>query len=506
MLISYMKLISSKRKLLLCSIAFSFWSLLSLKIHIIVSNVFSESQEIDDREYHDENLCYLRRYSTFQILVKNSTKSVSAEEKEFRSHKLFTEKVSGVVLEKSNKLLIPPPERRPWYLQDGRVRPTHGNNEELENKTARIARLFPKEYSNHDRITRQLNFLPSKSPSSNEVSPALKKILLWNGPELEEGFMEGVYGKVKGIHLLKGSEIFIKEKCPVKTCSISSRQEDALQADLVLFKDEFKRPNFNRPMNQIWLIYLQESPIYTQIINESVFNWTSTYRSDSTIVAPYGKWQYYNDQVRQLPVKQNYAENKTKSVAWVVSHCDTSNRRMEYAKELAKYIQVDIFGSCGNKRCSYSKTDNCFGSLAKEYRFYLAFENSNCKDYITEKFFYNALGHDMLPIVMGAHPKDYERLAPYKSYIHVDDFEEGPRQLANYLKKLEENDDLYNEYFKWKGTGEMINTKYFCRLCALLHEPNIAEIVPRSQLGNFNKWWNKNGTCIVGSWKERDSV
>ena len=30
----------------------------------------------------------------------------------------------------------------------------------------------------------------------------------------------------------------------------------------------------------------------------SVFNWTATYRRDSTIVAPYEYWQYYNNKVR----------------------------------------------------------------------------------------------------------------------------------------------------------------------------------------------------------------
>ena len=40
--------------------------------------------------------------------------------------------------------------------------------------------------------------------------------------------------------------------------------------------------------------------------------------------------------------------------------------------------------------------------------------------------------HDLVPIVMGARPQDYERVAPYKSFIHVDDFE-GPKELANFF-------------------------------------------------------------------------
>lgn len=54
----------------------------------------------------------------------------------------------------------------------------------------------------------------------------------------------------------------------------------------------------------------------------------------------------------------------------------------------------------------------CFDSLDKDYKFYLAFENSNCRDYVTEKFFVNGLGRNVLPIVMGARPEDYQRSAP----------------------------------------------------------------------------------------------
>ena len=48
---------------------------------------------------------------------------------------------------------------------------------------------------------------------------------------------------------------------------------------------------------------------------------------------------------------------------------------------------------------------------------------------------------------MGARPADYEKAAPYKSYIHVDQFK-GPRELAEYLLELDKDDQKYNQYFQ----------------------------------------------------------
>lgn len=81
-------------------------------------------------------------------------------------------------------------------------------------------------------------------------------------------------------------------------------------------------------------------------------------------------------------------------VAWFVSNCHPRNQRMHYARELSKYIQVDIYGACGSLRCPRSQSQTCFDMLDEDYKFYLAFENSNCKDYITEKFFVNGLGYE----------------------------------------------------------------------------------------------------------------
>lgn len=83
---------------------------------------------------------------------------------------------------------------------------------------------------------------------------------------------------------------------------------------------------------------------------------TMNIRRDSDIVAPYENWQYYDPKVTQLEQDRNYASNKTKKVAWFVSNCSARNNRLNFAHELGKYIQVDIYGACGTlKCCTYRK-------------------------------------------------------------------------------------------------------------------------------------------------------
>ncbi len=74
---------------------------------------------------------------------------------------------------------------------------------------------------------------------------------------------------------------------------------------------------------------------------------------------------------------------------------------------MQKYIQVDIYGKCGQLRCPATKERNeCKQILSKNYLFYLSFENSNCIDYITEKFF-TIIRFNIIPIVMGGGEYDY---------------------------------------------------------------------------------------------------
>lgn len=80
----------------------------------------------------------------------------------------------------------------------------------------------------------------------------------------------------------------------------------------------------------------------------------------------------------------------------------------------------------------------------------MSFENSNCKEYITEKFWFNAFSNFAVPIVMGPNRSDYEKVAPPNSFIHVDDFN-SPKDLARYLHELNSDDELYGKYLRWRS-------------------------------------------------------
>ena len=57
--------------------------------------------------------------------------------------------------------------------------------------------------------------------------------------------------------------------------------------------------------------------------------------------------------------------------------------------------------------------------LSKTYPFYLAFENSLCDDYVSERFF-SSLHTDMIPVVMNG--ANMSQIAPKHSYIDLKDF------------------------------------------------------------------------------------
>ena len=102
----------------------------------------------------------------------------------------------------------------------------------------------------------------------------------------------------------------------------------------------------------------------------------------------------------------------------------------------------------------------------RDCRFYLAFENSICSDYVTEKFA-NAIRAGAIPIVNGWRDS-YEQKLP-GSYIHVSDFE-NLTNLSKHLAFLLQNEESLMEYHKWRLNFilEEVHLQPQCQLCEKL--------------------------------------
>lgn len=212
----------------------------------------------------------------------------------------------------------------PWYFSTGERYPKPAMRNKKTKK--RVAKLLPSEDTTSDRITNQLMFVP---PNYEQVKTENrnKVILLYNG--------------LNQWNVKAGREVFLNNKCPVDTCVLTENRELAAKADMLLYKDHYMSSGSTRSMNQIYMIYYLECPYHTPNMPFSdIFNWTATYRRDSDVVAPYERWELFDPRVNQLELDRNYAMNKTKKVAWFVSNCNARNKRLQYANELGKHIQV----------------------------------------------------------------------------------------------------------------------------------------------------------------------
>ncbi|XP_046573117.1 glycoprotein 3-alpha-L-fucosyltransferase A-like [Haliotis rubra] len=288
------------------------------------------------------------------------------------------------------------------------------------------------------------------------------------------------------------------DHCNVRSCEISTKEALISSAEAVIVHGvrlpASKHPNNN--MDQVWIMDGWESPLhyFSNTIFRSDwngrFNWTMTYRLDSDIPYPYNRILFTGGTVNISDVLRK----KSRSIAWFVSHCGTPSKREVYVQELRKHIDVDIYGSCRYNKsydCPKKRFVKCLGMLNTTYRFYLAFENSLCKDYITEKFF-NTFRTSAIPIVRGG--ADYARLLPEGTFINTASFD-SPKSLANYIKYLERNETAMGDILAKKHKYEYIDTlrtdfDWRCQLCAKLHGN-----ITRKHYTDM-KQWLETGKCL----------
>ena len=278
--------------------------------------------------------------------------------------------------------------------------------------------------------------------------------------------------------------------CEISTCEVTYNRTKLSEADAVGFhhRDMPRRLPSRRTSQQVWFYFVLENPLNVVMKADGyagVFNWTMSYRRDSEIYTPYGKF---------TPLKEGSAEyftghelaGKDKQVAWLASNCQ-ANKRMEYVMELQEYINISIYGLCGDRKvCPLKRRSPGCNSLLRQHKFYLAFENGNCEEYITEKYWENAIGNDIVPIVMGG--ADYKALAIPNSYIDVEDFA-SPKHLADYLLYLDTNDTAYKEYFSWKKLYRRVAPNRACTLCEQLHNKSL--LTSPRVYKSMARFWNR---------------
>uniref|UniRef100_U5EV02 Fucosyltransferase n=1 Tax=Corethrella appendiculata TaxID=1370023 RepID=U5EV02_9DIPT len=312
-----------------------------------------------------------------------------------------------------------------------------------------------------------------------------------------------------------GYEYFTtSENCEFANCVITSNisyYDDISKYDAVVFHVTHAYRNLishpiPRSYDQVYVAANMESPVNTDNPLRSLeyfFNWTMTYRMDSDVLWNYGDIvdlhtnqvvaPAHNPNWREIDFKNlqdkkmiEIVKNKRKSVAWFVSDCKTQSKREILVKNLQQYLDIDIYGRCGTKSCPY-RHQKCNNMLTKDYKFYLSFENSLCKDYVTEKLF-NILDQYVIPVVYGG--ADYRKFAPPHSYINANDFQ-SPEHLAKYLLYLTENQEEYLKYFWWKSHYKVVSKIRYCNLCKALHQSKEKKIM----YADIKSWWYSNDEC-----------
>ncbi|XP_074484257.1 4-galactosyl-N-acetylglucosaminide 3-alpha-L-fucosyltransferase 9-like [Sebastes fasciatus] len=238
-------------------------------------------------------------------------------------------------------------------------------------------------------------------------------------------------------------------------------------------------PTEPRPYFQKWVWFNMEPPaIITQFpkLND-VFNLTCNYRPDSNIPVPYGSLVQVTSQDKsfKLPAKD-------KLVCWIVSRWSPKLKRVQFYNELKKHINIHTYGGAFGHRPSIEG----YKEIVSSCKFYLSFENSIYKDYITEKV-YKPMMLGTVPVALGPQRQNYEEYIPPDSFIHVDDFS-TPKELAERLLYLDQNHTEYMRYFRYTSRYKVKFSKFgiehSCKTCKYLQNHKEYQAVH-----DLNKWF-----------------
>ena len=298
--------------------------------------------------------------------------------------------------------------------------------------------------------------------------------------------------------------------CGAYSCYLSYDKEQYYRASALMFHhrsgdwlDMFPIDyDLPRVPGQRWVLYNRESSWWDpkgDVLNiaNNLMNWTMGFRKDDDITIPTAiitKGQFEGG----FDPNRNYLEGKTGNIVGLMSACiyygmagyETRRRYIEFLEKHG--LKYDVYGKCGKDCGAFSSCS----AILRKYKFVIAFENSLCDEYISEKPYRNGLMQGVVPVVMsGANLSDPYVLPP-GSFIDAAQFT-SVAKLSAFLDKVGSDPKLYNKYFEWRKDWnielvslnegqERFSMDYFCPLCTKLHEDRR----PKT-LGNVQEWYER---------------
>ena len=186
--------------------------------------------------------------------------------------------------------------------------------------------------------------------------------------------------------------------------------------------------------------YSQLEPLPTGYQNDKFWS-TTSYRSE--VPLPYYSRAEYTIQSPGLSY-----DKAIKGAVFLARNCHSQNNREAMVQKLIdSKLRVDSLSSClhnANAPPGVNLGDK--KQVMQNYLFYLAFENQNTEDYITEKL-WGPLEAGTVPIYYGA--PNVKEHAPNRSLILIEDFSTID-ELADYVVKVANDKNLYESYQTWR--------------------------------------------------------
>lgn len=300
-----------------------------------------------------------------------------------------------------------------------------------------------------------------------------------------------MYGRTLEQWFVKGDA----ESC--YECASTSNQSLAMEADVVVFHYFYaqRHPMPPKYCDQYWVMVSRENPNNLMKVAKisldemyrrmQQFDISATYRLDDDIPIPYMA-ENGVEHVREMfleptPMIPTAERIKDFPVAWIASNCAAQNDRMERVRELMKYIGVKSYGKClNNAHMDVPRKGSQWNRAATEqvrkHKFYLAFENSDCSYYSTEKL-ERAFLTGLIPVVLGS-PQASLFVPNNHSAIYVREYP-NMKAVADRLHAINNDDALFESYLSYRGNRSGIDVSFqkrwfepkyprACRLCDML--------------------------------------